>query len=774
MAAALGFTACSNEDDLMVRGNQKGMVLRATVEQPAETRATINDSEATWKFAFATDDRIRVTNSAITGTYYTFTNDGTDFWSTDAQATESETTWYAYFPSDEVDLVGQSGTMEAVAGKYALAGKTASATTGKDGLSITMSPKVAILKIYNKKGSIDINVKVSATEWVKGLTASEDGFTVTTAEARQTLLSVTAAGTYYVAVPAGVQISVKDGDNVIRSTGISGLTAGMYYELAIGTLEGSTGYASATGITGGVKWVQLWEGGPRFAEYNVGVTDGKAESYGLHYRGADNAATGNWGDNWRMPTIEELQALIANCDVTWTNNYKNSGVHGNIITGKGYFSGNSIFLPAAGRCSPDGYISDKGVNGYYWSQSDDWPNVYYLSCSSEGCGKNHEFFNMYFSVRAVLKEQSLVTTGTTTATIGGVDTDVKWVQLWEDGPKFAEYNIGATCATEPGDCYTWADDIAVTQWGRNWSIPTKADFDNLLENCYVEWTDDYKNDGTNIKGVIITGKDAYVFSRIFLPAAGSEGENCYWSSTPNGSSETYGLVINSSSQHLTSFGISGCRFPVRAVLYESPFPTTGTTMRNGDISVKWVQLWKDGPKFAEYNVGATSVTEDGGYYAWGSSTDKDTSGSYTKGKTPLTGSYDTATNLWGDNWRMPTSEEFQALIANCDVTWTTDYNYSGIMGKIFTGKGYYSSNSIFLPAAGYYSYLDNKVVKGKPRENNPNIYDYYGCYWTSTPDVTTGEDNAARYLTFTTGYMPHMDTTGRHTGSSVRAVLKEE
>ncbi|MDO4824267.1 MAG: hypothetical protein Q4A08_08890 [Bacteroidales bacterium] len=782
MAAALGFTACSNEDDLMVRGNQKGMVLRATVEQPAETRATINDSEATWKFAFATDDRISVTNSAVTGTYYTFTNDGTDFWSTDAQATESETTWYAYFPSDEVDLVGQSGTMEAVAGKYALAGKTASATTGKDGLSITMSPKVAILKIYNKKGSIDINVKVSATEWVKGLTASEDGFTVTTAEARQTLLSVTAAGTYYVAVPAGVQISVKDGDNVIRSTGTSGLTAGMYYELAIGTLEGSTGYASATGITGGVKWVQLWEGGPRFAEYNVGVTDGKAESYGGYYEWSDDVASTQWGDNWRTPTSTELQALVDNCDAKWTNNYNNSGRTGYIFTGKGYYSGNSIFLPAAGCCFPgSSLVCYDGSDGLYWSSTFyDVDDVYYLHC----LGMDHHSRGMRYSVRAVLNETTGATaTGTATATIGGVDTDVKWIQLWKDGPKFAEHNIGATSATEPGNHYTWTYNSALTQWGGNWCVPTKADFDNLLANCDVEWTDDYKNDGTNIKGLIITGKDAYSFNSIFLPAAGYNNRGFdlgqgsygnYWTSTQNGSSEACGLVIDSSSQLLTRFDISDYSFSLRAVLNESPFPTTGTTMRNGDISVKWVQLWKDGLKFAEYNVGATSVTEDGGYYAWGSSTDKDPDGYYKDRYKDLTGSDDTATNLWGDNWRMPTSEEFQALIANCDVTWTTDYNNSGIMGEIFTGKGYYSSNSIFLPAAGYYSYLDNKVIKGKPRENNPNMYDYYGCYWTSTHDVPTGEDNAARYLSFTTGYMPHMDTTGRHTGSSVRAVLKEE
>ena len=234
MAAALGFTACSSDDDLNVINNtQKGMVLRATVEQPTETRATINDSKTTWKFAFATDDNVSVTNSSITGTYYTFTNDGTTFNSEDAQTTESAATWYAYFPSNEVSLVNQSGKMTDVANKYALAGKTASATTGKDGLTISMSPKVAILVIDNQKGAIDINVKASKDTWVSGLNASEDGFTVTTESTKQTLLSATETGKYYVAVPAGVQLSVKDGDKVIKSTGTSGLVAGKYYNISV-------------------------------------------------------------------------------------------------------------------------------------------------------------------------------------------------------------------------------------------------------------------------------------------------------------------------------------------------------------------------------------------------------------------------------------------------------------------------------------------------------------------------------------------------------------
>ena len=294
IAAALGFTACSSEDDLSVNDNnqKKGMVLRATVEKTADSRATISDE---WQFAFATDDNISVTNTELSNTYYTFTNDGTEFKSVEAQPTETDATWYAYFPSNEIDLTNQSGKKADVANLYALAGATASATTGEEGLNVTMSPKVAILVINNQIGEININVKNDASTWVSGLAANADGFTVTAATTQQNLLSVTTTGTYYIAVPAGVQISVKDGDYTVKSTGENGLTAGKYYNL---TLIGRGKAKRDDNID--VNWIQLWAGGPKFAEYNVGATS--VTDYGGYYC---------WGGTYNNnPKLEGF---------TWTN-----------------------------------------------------------------------------------------------------------------------------------------------------------------------------------------------------------------------------------------------------------------------------------------------------------------------------------------------------------------------------------------------------------------------------------------------------------------------
>ena len=77
---------------------------------------------------------------------------------------------------------------------------------------------------------------------------------------------------------------------------------------------------------------------------------------------SDDAATVNWGDSWRMPTLAEQKELNSKCTWTWTTR---NGVKGYKVIGP---NGNSIFLPAAGFCSDNSvYRSDS--YGYYWSAS---------------------------------------------------------------------------------------------------------------------------------------------------------------------------------------------------------------------------------------------------------------------------------------------------------------------------------------------------------------------------------------------------------------------
>ena len=138
-------------------------------------------------------------------------------------------------------------------------------------------------------------------------------------------------------------------------------------------------------------------------------------------------------------------------------------------------------------------------------------------------------------------------------------------------------------------------------------------------------------------------------------------------------------------------------------------------------------------KWATMNVGATSETDYGDYFMWGSITpntaDECTwtnapfnggSSNYDETKfNPVKGTvcpngvlakkYDAASQIMRGDWRMPTKDEIQELIDNTTNEWVTNYKGPGVSGWKFTGS---NGNSIFIPAAGYRSsgsdyYADN-------------------------------------------------------------------
>jgi len=178
------------------------------------------------------------------------------------------------------------------------------------------------------------------------------------------------------------------------------------------------------------------------------------------------------------------------------------------------------------------------------------------------------------------------------------------------------------------------------------------------------------------------------------------------------------------------------------------------------LSVKW----------AKYNVGATTETGYGDYFAWGETTGYNegktnfasdwsnyyfgTQSSFTKytgsDYTVLQKEDDAAYAALGGKFRMPTKAEIDALLA-LSKTWVTNYNGSGINGYTFTGNG----NTLFLPAAGYRSSSD--------------LYDTgsYGYYWSSSLD--TGIPYLAWDLNFFSGDASAY-SINRFFGFSVRAV----
>ena len=187
------------------------------------------------------------------------------------------------------------------------------------------------------------------------------------------------------------------------------------------------------------------------------------------------------------------------------------------------------------------------------------------------------------------------------------------------------------------------------------------------------------------------------------------------------------------------------------------------------LSVKWANM----------NVGATSETDYGKYYAWGATTDNySESKDYNWTNTPYyTGNG--STHSWskytsapatldvatddaarancGGSWRMPTETEFQELLDNTTRSWQTNYKgVSGCNGYLFTSKiDGYTDKSIFLPAAGCIN------------ADSPSAVGMWGYYWSST--LNSDGVNDGRYLDFDSDNAG-MYSNCRYLGFTVRAV----
>ncbi len=155
--------------------------------------------------------------------------------------------------------------------------------------------------------------------------------------------------------------------------------------------------------------------------------------------------------------------------------------------------------------------------------------------------------------------------------------------------------------------------------------------------------------------------------------------------------------------------------------------------------------------FATVNIGATSETECGDLFQWGDIAKRYTGIDYeygtiagfefewasyrfggdgtstpttctkynaTDNKTTLDEADDAAHVLWGGGWRIPTSTQLDWLrnTANCNRSYTSNYNGTGKAGWIFSG----TNASIFIPKIGYAD--GNHVQDSETRHWSRDIY----------------------------------------------------
>ena len=416
----------------------------------------------------------------------------------------------------------------------------------------------------------------------------------------------------------------------------------------------------------------------------------------------DDAATTAFGDKWRTPSPDEIYELMNECRWEWR---EENGVTGYRIYGKksGY-TGNSIFIPAAGyRSYGSKYLV--GTVGYYWSSGvySTCYQAYVMGFSgSEPGGFTARSRCEGLFVRPVYGDASVFVTGVTldrtelevsTGNYGGlvatvqpsnatnkkvtwssddtsiatVDTNgnVKGISVGstyirvttEDGGytaschvtvvkyykspamvdlglsvSWGSFNLGAESPSEDGDYFAWGetraknnyqwstylwangaadaltkyctlpgygnadyksyvdeeDDVAHVRLGGRWRLPSKAEMEELMNNCTWTWT---RVDG--VAGFMVYGPNG---KSIFLPASGRRTSASYYT---RGSAGLYMSAQinpdepwNQSVMYFTSagpainnyyryFGVS-----VRPVNGNAYVPVTGVTLDHTSLSVE--------------------------------------------------------------------------------------------------------------------------------------------------------------------------------------------
>lgn len=155
-------------------------------------------------------------------------------------------------------------------------------------------------------------------------------------------------------------MKVYNGETLVREYNADEATH-VVFEEQIGPITKGTVTAIINDKEVDVKWIQLWEGGPKFADRNV-------QHLMDYYAAVSSNFT--WGDNWRTPSKDELKELMSAATSAGSTKVKceyvldeNNG-YGFKFTGKQeYYTKNSVFLP----------VQDGSYDGWanYWSSTED-------------------------------------------------------------------------------------------------------------------------------------------------------------------------------------------------------------------------------------------------------------------------------------------------------------------------------------------------------------------------------------------------------------------
>lgn len=160
------------------------------------------------------------------------------------------------------------------------------------------------------------------------------------------------------------------------------------------------------------------------------------------------------------------------------------------------------------------------------------------------------------------------------------------------------------------------------------------------------------------------------------------------------------------------FGLSSGTSTITVTTSNGKTASCLVTVESGNIPRKAVDLGlPSGNKWANMNLGASSPTQSGSFYAWGETSPRTAFGS-SVGYVRPSNDQNAAGAAWGSPWRTPSKADFEELMSPDNCTWSVIDNgtmtgYLVVSKKngnaiFFPSGGHYQSTNVISPEAGYY------------------------------------------------------------------------
>ena len=372
------------------------------------------------------------------------------------------------------------------------------------------------------------------------------------------------------------------------------------------------------------------------SKYNFNSVNGPVD-YKYRLDMEDDAARVNWGEDWRMPTVEELSELMSECRWEWKADTSKNGFKGYKITGP---NNNFIYLPVAQ------YRYDEGTNNY-----------------------NEEYFVASYLTSTLYPEDCLQAMGMDLMCEYYKGVWYSDFEISPQGRSFGElirpvYSWKAPENVSPITHFDVAEKTIKLSVGESYSVKYQMDSTVFVSPALTM---------TQSSGLRFIDNEVIV---ALLPGTynvkANLGEFTVELTVIVAEPEIVAQAVDLGLSVKWATNNLGAETPSQFGYYYSWGETDPKSAFN-NLNYKWYD--NTSGKYSKYVTDTVYGKIDGKYV--------------------LDIEDDAARQTWGGNWRMPTQDEFDELFRNCAWEWTTD---NGVNGYKLTAK---NGNSIFLPAAGY-------------------------------------------------------------------------